>query len=259
MRNKLTNLVIRKVALVPEGSCSAADILIYKRKPEGGVTMTFDEIIKSLPEDQQAIVKAKLAEEAGKLPEGALSAEEATKMKSEHEEALKKAKTPAGTETPEDILKGANLDPAVRALVEQSIAKSKAAEVAILKMQEEQTNNEMVAKSASLKNIPEATEKVLPFLKSIAGVEGAVSAAMEILGAADTLISKGAAFKEVGSTGNEGAGVNSGKAWEAIEKAANGLVSKSTTGLTQAAAISMVMSQQPELYTAYLTALRNEE
>lgn len=259
MKNKLSNLVITKVAFVDEGSCSVADIKLFKRKPEGGVTMTFDEVLKSLPEDQQAIVKAKMTEETAKLPAGALSADEASKLKLTHEEELKKAKEPVNTENPDEILKNANLDPAVRILVEQSLAKSKAAEVAILKMKEEQTNNEMIAKSASLTNLPETTEKVLPFLKSIAGVEGAVDAAMAILGSADAIIAKGAAFTEVGAKGNNGSTASSDEAWAKIEKAAQGMVSKSTNGLTQSAAVTMVMAQQPELYSAYLEALRSEE
>lgn len=257
MKTKLKNLVITKVALVDEGSCSAADIQLYKRKSEGGNKMTFDEVIKSLPEDQQKIVTAEFAKAKEMLPEGAMSAEEAAKMKAQHEAEMKKSKE--GTqENPEDILKNANLDPAVRDLVEKSLARSKAAEIAVIKMQEEKRDAELVAKSSSLSKIPEADTKVLNFLKSISGVAGAVDTAMDIFGTVNTLIEKGAAFQEMGSNGNAGSANTAGSdaAWAAIEKAANDLVAKGQ--VSKQKAITMVMEQQPELYAAYTEALRAE-
>lgn len=256
MKTKLKNLVITKVALVDEGSCSAADIQLYKRKSEGGNKMTFDEVIKSLPEDQQKIVTAEVAKAKDMLPEGAMSAEEAAKLKAQHEAEMKKSKEPK--ESPEDILKNANLDPAVRELVEKSLARSKAAEMAVIKMQEEKRDAELVAKSSSLSKIPEADTKVLNFLKSISGVAGAVDTAMDIFGTANTLIEKGAAFQEVGSNGNAGSAntESADAAWAAIEKAANDLVVKAQ--VSKQKAITMVMEQQPELYAAYTEALRAE-
>ncbi len=59
MPTLLKNLTITKVALVDEGSCSAAHIKLYKRKGEGGnQVMGVEDILKLLPEDKREEAKA---------------------------------------------------------------------------------------------------------------------------------------------------------------------------------------------------------
>jgi len=262
MSSKLTDLVITKVALVDEGSCSDAHIKLYKRKVEGGVEMGFEEILKSLPADQQAVVQDAINKAKMELPEGAMSAEDKMKMAAEKKAAEDKA---AGLEaasvakkaSEEEVLKAANLTPELRAVVESALAKSKANEVVIAKMLEEQAVGEIVLKTKELKNIPEVDTKVLDFCKSIKGVAGAVDTFMDIMKSADVLIAKGGAFGEIGSAGSEG--VNTGTteaAWANIEKAAKDLVVKGKC--TESQAIQAVMEQQPELYKAYTDAMRAE-
>lgn len=258
MATKLKNLVITKVALVDEGSCSDAHIKLYKRKPEGGSVMNFEEILKSLPEAQQVVIRTEITKAKAMLPEGAMSADDAKKLEADKKAA--EAKVAAGVakqKSDEEILKSANLAPEVRALVESALTKSKATEIMLAKMREEQEVGAIVAKTKELSNIPEVDTKVLDFCKSIKGVEGAVDTFMDIMKSADSLIAKGGAFKEVGSNSTDaGATDSSDAAWAAIEKAAEGLVVKGK--VTESQAIQMVCDSQPELYNAYMNALRSE-
>lgn len=272
MAQKLTDLVITKVALVDEGSCSAAHIKLYKRKEEGGTIMSFEEILKSLPADQAAVVQDAITKAKGELPEGAMSAEDKIKMEEDKKklalekqaamgevESLKKAKDPGTSE--EDILKNANVDPALKSLIEKSLAKSKAAEAQILKMKEEQDAQVCIAKAKEVSFIPEADTKVVDLLKCVKDVAGAQDMVMDVLKSASALIEKGNAFGEFGTAGANGSGTSasssSDQAWSLIEKAADALVVKGQ--VTKAKAIEMVMKQQPKLYNDYLVALRSEE
>ena len=155
----------------------------------------------------------------------------------------------------EDILKNTDLDPAIRAVLESNIAKTKAAEVAIQKMQEQAEAVEFVTKAKEVAFIPEADTKVVELLKSVKGVDGAVDRVMDILKSVNVLIEKGNAFKEVGTGGTGAAGSDADAAWAAIEKAADSLVVKGQ--VSKEKAIETVMEQQPALYKTYVDALRS--
>ena len=256
---KLTDLVITKVALVDEGSCSEAHIKLYKRKEGGNSIMPYEEILKSLPDEQREVIETTMAKAKAELPEGAMSEEEKKKLELEKQAALdevnslKKSKPVENFD--EEILKG--VDPAVRALIEKSRAQAQAAEQAVLKMKEDQENTEILAKAKNLTVIPEADTKVTAFLKSIKGIAGAVDTAMDILKSANELIAKGTALKEVGVGGAAGSTSTADQAWANIEKAAAALVVKGT--VSKEKAIDMVITTQPELYVAYLEAMKTEE
>jgi hypothetical protein len=269
MPQKLKVRKISSVDLVPEGSCGEAHITLIKNKEGkgGNSNMNWEELKKSLTPEELALVEAEIAKAKAEMPEDkkkaledALAAKttadaEVAKMKGELE-TLKKSSSQPSSE--EDILKNANLDPAVKAILETSIQKAKAAELAIKKMQEEKENQEFVAKAKEVTFIPEADTKVVELLKSVKGVEGAVDKVMDILKAVNTVIAKGGAFKEVGTNGNGTVGVegSSEQAWAEIEKAADALVVKGQ--VNKAKAIEIVIDQQPALYQKYVDALRNE-
>jgi hypothetical protein len=274
MGQKLKVYKINSVDLVDEGSCGAAHITLIKRK-EGGSVMTFEELKKSLTPEEITIVDAEIVKAKGEIPAGFMSPEdkkkleddkaaadvakataegEVVKMKAEIE-ILKKSTTPGQSE--EDILKGADLSPAVRAILESNINKAKAAEIAIMKMQETTEAAEFIAKAKEVAFVPEADTKVVNLLKSVKGVAGAGDMIMDILKSVNTLVAKGAAFNEFG-TSNQGAATGgSEEAWAAIEKAASELVTKGTA-VSKAKAIDMIMVEQPALYKTYVDALRNE-
>lgn len=261
MPTKLKNLIITKVALVDEGSCSAADIKLYKRKEGGNVNMlTFDEVVKSLPAEQQTVITEAVVKAKAELPTGAMSAEDATKTRAQMmaaearakkaEEEMAKSKTPAAGDSVEDILKRDDLDPVMKATFTAIYNEAQVQKGLIQKMKEEQENATIIAKASGLEHLPEKDTKVIEFLKSIKGVDGAVDAAIGILKSAEDLIAKGAAFTEIGSGSAAG---STNDAWAKIEKMADEMVKTQT--ITKAKAITDVIKQKPELYKAYMDSL----
>lgn len=254
MATKLKNLVITKVALCDEGACSAAHIQLFKRR-EGGNNMNFEEIMKSLTPEQQAIVKAKMAE-TNKAAEDKKAGELKTQMdtleadNTKLKDDLAKARTSDATpESEADILK--TLDPAVRAIVEKSRLQAQAAEESVKKMREEQINREAIAKAKTVINL--GTEAELADLyKSLSNADAKLcEQTFTLLTKANTLIEKSAMFTEAGS-GHEG---NEVDAWDKVEKAASEIAK--TRNITKAKAISAVMEEQPDLYKAYIDEQEN--
>lgn len=274
MGQKLKVYKISSVDLVNEGSCGEAHIRLIKSK-EGGNTMFDLEVFKkSLTPEELVGFEAAIAKAKGEIPEGFMTPEqkkkleddkaaadvaktaadgEVVKLKAEVE-TLKKGK--GSVETEEDILKNADLSPAIRAILESNIAKSKAAEAVVMKMQETNEAAEYITKAKEVAFVPEAATKVVELLKSVKGVTGASDMIMDILKSVNTLVAKGATFKELGSSNQDVAAGTSEEAWAAIEKAANGLVAKGT--VSKAKSVEMVMAEQPELYKTYVDALRSE-
>lgn len=272
MARKLIVTKIKSVDLVGEGSCNDAHISLYKSK-QGGIIMNYEELKKSLTPEELTIVEAEIAKAKGEIPEGFMSPEEKKKLEeekkmAEDEKATAEAmvakmtteievlkSTSAQAQSEEEILKSADLAPAIRTILESNIAKAKAAEVAIKKMQENANQLEFIAKAKEVSFVPEADTKVVALLKSINGIDGAVEGVMDILKSVNTIIEKGVAFKELG-TASTGAASNSSEdeAWSVIEKAADSLVVKGQ--VTKAKAIEMVIEQQPELYNTYVKALK---
>lgn len=265
MATKLKNLVITKVALVDEGSCSAAHIKLYKRK-EGGSIMKFEDIMKALTPEQQAVVNAEIekaktacAEESkaalDKAAEDLKAAEDAKTLAEQEKEnamsELNKMKQEAN-KSEEDILK--NVDPAVRAILEKSRAQAAAAEAAVRKMKEEQDTAEAIAKAKELPNLGTGEEELSSVLKSLKATdEKLFNTVFGIMKSADAVIAKGAAFEEKG-TSQEGNGniQKAADAWAKIETAAAEIAK--SRNITKEAAVSVVIEEQPDLYRSYLDA-----
>lgn len=265
MATKLKNLVITKVALVDEGSCSAAHIKLYKRK-EGGSIMKFEDIMKALTPEQQAVVNAEIekaktacAEESkaalDKAAEDLKAAEDAKALAEQEKEnamsELNKMKQEAN-KSEEDILK--NVDPAVRAILEKSRAQAAAAEAAVRKMKEEQDTAEAIAKAKELPNLGTGEEELSSVLKSLKATdEKLFNTVFGIMKSADAVIAKGAAFEEKG-TSQEGNGniQKAADAWAKIETAAAEIAK--SRNITKEAAVSVVIEEQPDLYRSYLDA-----
>jgi hypothetical protein len=275
MANKLKNLVITKVALVDEGSCSAAHIKLFKRKEEGGKVMEFTEIVKGLPEDQQAVINAEIEKAKKQLPEGAMSAEDKKKMednlaKAEKDKTLamdevnnlKKQKDADG-QSEEELMK--SLDPAVRAVLEKAKNQAAAAEAAVKKMKEDADNAEALAKAKELPNLGAKEEDLAKSLKSLKATDETLfNDIYGIMKAANNMIADGGVLGETGVTGS-GAdnSVSKGKAgdvskasndaWSKIEKAAEAI--QKSAGCNKAQAIKKAISENRELYTTYVNSL----
>jgi hypothetical protein len=251
---KLKNLVITKVALCPEGANSVSYIKLYKRKEGGKTTMTFEEILKSMPEDQQKIINAEIEKaktESATAATTQAKAEAQTQITQLEGEVAKLKKDPNKSE--EDILK--NVDPAVRALIEKAQNQAAAAQAAVKKMQDEASEAEALAKAKELPNLTVKTEDLAKTLKDLKDANPTLcESVLTILKTANT-----AAAKVLGETGSTGTAneVEMAKiadaAWTELEKKAEEI--KKTKNITTEAAIAQAVKDNPELYKKYLDNL----
>lgn len=267
MPSKLKGLVITKVALVDEGACSAAHVKLFKRRSEGGQgVMNFDEVMKSLTEEERALVQAEIDKAKADLPEGAMSAEDkkaleeklaasegdlakAKDEKAAVEEELNKAKQ-AGQQDEEELLK--NVDPAVRALIEKQKARATAAEQAARTALDAQETQEALAKAKELPNISTDTDALAGIIKTLkTKAPEVLDPIMGVLKAANTAV-ENSLLNPIGSDGGSIPG-DADKAWAEIEKAAAEIAKSSN--ISKEAAISKVVSTNTELYNKYLSTL----
>ena len=293
MAKKLTNLKITKVSLVDEGACSAAHITLFKQK-KGGSEMTFEEMMESLSEEQQAIIKAKFDAQNEELEkakeecsEKEQELEEAKKAFSEKEEELEKVKqekkdleTKASeTEEEEEEEEEAEDDLAVEADSEDGVTKAKKelTEEEILKnvdpavremiqkaKSEAEVHKQAVLKMKEEKEIAEVTE----IAKSLSGVGTEETQMVSMLRKAKSLdvelyaevlkalqvANNIIADSELLKEKGQSFAGNDVDAWSKVDAKADEIAK--TRGVSKAKATNIVIDEFPELYQAYLDSLR---
>lgn len=288
MAKKLTNLKITKVSLVDEGACSAAHITLFKQK-KGGSEMTFEEMMESLSEEQQAIIKAKFDAQNEELEkakeecsEKEQKLEEAKKAFSEKEEELEKVKqekkdletkaseteeeeaeddlaveadsedgvTKAKKElTEEEILK--NVDPAVREMIQKAKSEAEVHKQAVLKMKEEKEIAEVTEIAKSLSGVGTEETQMVSMLRKAKSLDVELYAeVLKALQVANNIIADSELLKEKGQSF---AG-NDVDAWSKVDAKADEIAK--TRGVSKAKATNIVIDEFPELYQAYLDSLR---
>jgi colicin import membrane protein len=246
-KTKLINPEYTRVDLVKEGANSQAHIKLFKSK--GGESMELKDILAKMKPEHAAVIQKAIDEaeaEAKKAEAAKKAAEDAVeKMKSEPKE-------PAAGASQEEILKTVK-DPAVKALLETQIAKAKAAEDEVKKARELQLSNEAVTKAKEVPNIGADEATVMEVYKKLKAVDSDLCEnVFGIFKSASAMIAEGGVLSEIGkSTGTEVAG-DENAAWDKIEKKAEEVAKSSN--ITQAAAISKVIQDNPELYSEYLKA-----
>ena len=279
MAKKLTNLKITKVSLVDEGACSAAHITLFKHKKGGSEKMTFEEMMNSLTEEQQAVIKAKFDAQNEEL-------EEAKKAFSEKEEELEKVKqekkdletkaseteeeeeeeddedtlaievnsedgvTKAKKElTEEEILK--NVDSAVREMIQKAKSEAEIHKQAVLKMKEEKEIAEVTEIAKSLSGVGTEETKMVSMLRKAKSLDVELYAeVLKALQVANNIIADSELLKEKGQAGDK-AGVD---AWAQVDAKADEIAK--TRGVSKAKATNIVIDEFPQLYQAYLDSLR---
>ena len=288
MAKKLTNLKITKVSLVDEGACSAAHITLFKHKKGGSEKMTFEEMMNSLTEEQQAVIKAKFdaqneeLEEAKKaFSEKEEELEEAKKAFSEKEEELEKVKQEkkdletkaseteeeeeddlaieANSEdgvvkdkeklTEEEILK--NVDPAVREMIQKAKSEAEVHKQAVLKMKEEKEIAEVTEIAKSLSGVGTEETQMVSMLRKAKSLDVELYAeVLKALQVANNIIADSELLKEKGQSfaGNDV------DAWSKVDAKADEIAK--TRGVSKAKATNIVIDEFPELYQAYLDSLR---
>ena len=288
MAKKLTNLKITKVSLVDEGACSAAHITLFKQK-KGGSEMTFEEMMESLSEEQQAIIKAKFDAQNEELEkakeecsEKEQELEEAKKAFSEKEEELEKVKqekkdletkaseteeeeedddlaieadsedgvTKAKKElTEEEILK--NVDPAVREMIQKAKSEAEVHKQAVLKMKEEKEIAEVTEIAKSLSGVGTEETQMVSMLRKAKSLDVELYAeVLKALQVANNIIADSELLKEKGQSF---AG-NDVDAWSKVDAKADEIAK--TRNVSKAKATNIVIDEFPELYQAYLDSLR---
>ena len=289
MAKKLTNLKITKVSLVDEGACSAAHITLFKHKKGGSEKMTFEEMMNSLTEEQQAVIKAKFDAQNEELEkakeecsEKEQELEEAKKAFSEKEEELEKVKqekkdletkaseteeeddedtlaievnsedgvTKAKKElTEEEILK--NVDSAVREMIQKAKSEAEIHKQAVLKMKEEKEIAEVTEIAKSLSGVGTEETKMVSMLRKAKSLDVELYAeVLKALQVANNIIADSELLKEKGQAGDK-AGVD---AWAQVDAKADEIAK--TRGVSKAKATNIVIDEFPQLYQAYLDSLR---
>lgn len=227
-----------RVDLVKAGANSQAKIMLYKSR--GGEKMTIQEILKALKPEHQQIIKKAFDDKDVEIKKIQEDLEKA--------ENLSKSKSLEG-QSEEEIIKSIE-DPAIRALMETQIAKTKAAEEEVKKAKEERQNVAAIAKAKELVNLGVEEAKMVEIYKKLSTTDsGLCEEVFDVFKTANALIAKGGVFKEIGvGTGNvEPGSTNEKDAWDAIEKAAAQI-----DGISKSAAIAQVIKDNPNLYEAYI-------
>lgn len=263
--NTLVPTFIDRVDLCGEGCNSAAFIKLIKEK--GARQMNYQEIYDSLKDDAKAVLDAHIAKEKADATEevnAKLKTKEAELATAQNALEVEKKKSCGGAAlTEEQQLEKAleSADPVLKSMFNTLQAQKKAAEEAIRLTKEKEAESVAKAKAEELKALGLAEDNLVSVCKSINTLsETDRDAVYAVLKSAATIKkvegNTGSIFKAIGA---DGAGVDSGAAtstdaaWEAIEKAAEGVAKE--RNLTQAASIDAVIKEKPELYQAYLDSL----
>ena len=148
------------------------------------------------------------------------------------------------------------MDPGVRVLFEKMAADNQAtreraekAEALAKSLKDAEITKDYIAKAEGLPNIPGLTaEKHAPIMKILGEDHPAEFAELySVLKAADNLLEKSAAWDEFGSH----RAISGGSVMGKIQKAAEALVRKDTSGMTYEDAIEKVLDDHPEWYDEY--------
>ncbi len=274
----LKDLVIDRVDLVDEGANSAAFIELYKRK-EKSELMDIKDILAKMKPEHAEVITAALDEAEGKVTKANADLEDANQKLTDKDaeltaanEALEKANAEldelkakdkvceCGGELGEDgkckecggVKKATSFDETelVKSMPEQARelfikmrSQKEAAEEQVRKNAEAAAESEAIAKAATLKAIPVEQNKLVGILK------GCSPEVLEVLTVASEAI-EAAVLGEVGKNKGNGAADTGADAWSNIEKAAE--VIQKRDSVTKEKAISIAISENPELYKQYL-------
>lgn len=245
----LVDLEYNRVDLVKEGANSQAHIKLFKSR--GGSTMDLEKLLASLKPEHAEIVKTALKEAEDKVAQAEQVAKEATdKLKEAEEKAA-----PEGN-TEEEILKSVK-DPAVRALLETQIAKTRAAEEEVRKAREAEVNREAISKAKEVPGVGADEETLAGIYKKLKNIDADLcEQVFGVFKSASALINDAGAFTTTGkdAPGAQYSAADEEAAWGAIEKAADAIVAKE--GISKSAAVTKAIKENPALYEQYLKAQR---
>lgn len=251
----LVDIDYDRVDLVKEGANSMAKIKLFKSKGDLTMNPELQALIAKMKPEHQAqlnlILKAKDDEIADAKKEAEDAKEELEKVKSQS--------TAPNAETPEEEILKTVKDPAVKALLETQIAKTKAAEAVAKSLKAAEEEKEAIAKAKEVPNLGAEETKLAEVYKKLKTVdENLCNDVFGIFKAASAMVAQGGVLEEIGKTAADAGtlATSEEEAWNKIEKAAEEIAK--SNNLSKAASISKAISENPELYQAYLKAQTGE-
>jgi len=237
---KLKNIFLKRIAVVDNGDNPEASVVLFKakekepenkdQKVEGGnvMTKTFEEIVKALPEDEQAVITAEI--------------EKAKEVAKPIEPIVKEKET-------EDIVKSA--DPKIQEMIKtikesnEKLEKESEAKDAEIKKFQDDLKKEAIEKTvATFDRIAVPKEEMVDLFTKLD--EDAEKLVTKIMKSVNEQLTAANIVKVIGSD-SEG---EQKSAKEQIEKDAIELM-KNDTKLTKAQAIVKAYKSKPELHKQY--------
>lgn len=256
----MVDLDVSRVDLVKEGADDNAFIKYYKSK-EGGTNMFKTILAKLKPEDKQAI-EDEIAKQVAKAKEEALASKEDEEGKPEEgtgaEEKKEKKPVEKAKEQEQDDLEEVlkSLDPRVKAMFDAVNAKATAAEAVAKSLVEKELEAEAVAKAKEVMGTGASQDQLVKIYKSLKELDpelctevfGIFKSAANVKGAGEGI------FETVAKTKGTVEDTSGGSAWDKIMTEATEIAK--SKGITEAAAVSEVVKQKPDLYREYLAELK---
>ncbi|MGL5717309.1 MAG: hypothetical protein ACRCX2_30130 [Paraclostridium sp.] len=255
MATQLKEITLTKIALCAQGANSEAHIQLFKNQEGGPKVMNYEELRKSLTEDQlkildDEIAKAKCDAKAEGMKEGKEEGKKEGKVEAEAE--LNKS---TGKMTEEELLK--SMDPGMAEMYKSMKAQKEAAEALAKSALEEKIENDAIAKTSVLKSLPGEASEIKELYKSLMNTDSKIAnQVIDILSKANSAIEESELLKSKGSDA-EGSTIGSSEsAWSEIEKAATDMAKSEKISIAKAT--DKVIKENPALYKKYIDAMRAE-
>lgn len=272
-KNKLTNIDYDRVDLVKEGANSGAHIRLFKSRG-GEDNMKLEDILKSLKPEHSALVKETIAKLKGEEPKDNKEPKEGEETEDQEVsevvkafkemqadlaatkkelEEIKKAKEDPKEDPkekdPEDVIKSSNMDEGTKALLLESIQKSKQNEAVIKAMKDMNAKNAAIAKANECSHLGMKTEELTSLFQGLEGDKG--EAVYKALKTASDVVKSSELMKEFGSSAESNLS-DKDTAFDKIEKKAQEIMKSNKMSYDDA--FSKVMDENPELYNEYINA-----
>lgn len=257
MATQLKEITLTKIALCAQGANSEAHIQLFKNQEGGPKVMNYEELRKSLTEDQLKVLdgeiaKAKSDAKAEGMEEGKKEGKKEGKAEAEAEAKLNKS---TGNMTEEELLK--SMDPGMAEMYKSMKAQKEAAEALAKSALEEKIENDAIAKTSVLKSLPGETSEIKELYKSLMNTDSKIAnQVIDILSKANSAIEESELLKSKGSDAAGSTVGSSESAWSEIEKAATDMAKSEKISIAKAT--DKVIKENPALYKKYIDAMRAE-
>lgn len=256
--NKLRQL-LGNIGSAPTNGVTIKDLMGQCKK--GDDPMTLEEILASLPEEQQNVIKDAIETSKTRATAELTEAhQQETEQLQNQIDALKAQITESSPSAEEEELL-TNADPKIRALVEearQKEAEAKARELTaqaeLQKIKEAEELKHFHDVAASFDKLAIDADKMSSVFRNFARADKEGFEQLQaVLKAANECVSQGKLFDVVGSANATGQ-----SAWDMIQQKVNGLM-QNDSALTQPQALARVLKDNKELYESYKKEMQEDE